>query len=380
MLRHYEQQEGGVKVYTKRLLPLLFSYGTQHQYVLIYQNSKLLGTYAQYPNVEEVAVGIPGTVPWDQIAVPWIAWKKRLDVIFNPKFTIPFLAKAKKMFVLHGSEWFVIPEHFLRHDRWYFNTFVPLYCRHADAFIAVSNAVKADVVKHTGIDPRKVFPIHNGFDPGLFQPVRDPERLRAVREKYKLPQRFILWCGQIESRKNVARLLRAFALIKDELPHQLVLAGEQRWSTRTELQVMQELHLEDRVHFPGWIDHGDLPAVYSLAELFAFPSLYEGFGIPLIEAMACGCPIVTANTCAPPEVLDGAGCLVDPLDVEAIAAGMKRVLLDPELRAGMIARGIERSRAFSWEQCARQVLAVFDSLAPSGIRANSLAIAEHTGP
>jgi glycosyltransferase involved in cell wall biosynthesis len=364
MLRHYEQQEGGVKVYTKRLLPLLFSYGTQHQYVLIYQNSKLLGTYAQYPNVEEVAVGIPGTVPWDQIAVPWIARKKRLDVIFNPKFTVPFFAKAKKMFVLHGSEWFVIPEHFLRHDRWYFNTFVPLYCRHADAFIAVSNAVKADVVKHTGVDPRKVFPIHNGFDPVLFQPVRDPERLRAVREKYKLPERFILWCGQIESRKNVARLLRAFARIKDELPHQLVLAGEQRWSTRSELQVMQELHLEDRVLFPGWIDHGDLPAVYSLAELFAFPSLYEGFGIPLIEAMACGCPIVTANTCAPPEVLDGSGCLVDPLDVEAIAAGMKKVLLDPELRARMIARGMERSKAFGWEQCARQVLAVFDSLAP----------------
>jgi glycosyltransferase involved in cell wall biosynthesis len=364
MLRHYEQQEGGVKVYTKRLLPLLFSYGAQHQYVLIYQNSKLLGTYAQYPNVEEVAVGIPGTVPWDQIAVPWIARKKRLDVIFNPKFTVPFFAKAKKMFVLHGSEWFVIPEHFLRHDRWYFNTFVPLYCRHADAFIAVSNAVKADVVKHTGVDPRKVFPIHNGFDPVLFQPVRDPERLRAVREKYKLPERFILWCGQIESRKNVARLLRAFARIKDELPHQLVLAGEQRWSTRSELQVMQELHLEDRVLFPGWIDHGDLPAVYSLAELFAFPSLYEGFGIPLIEAMACGCPIVTANTCAPPEVLDGSGCLVDPLDVEAIAAGMKKVLLDPELRARMIARGMERSKAFGWEQCARQVLAVFDSLAP----------------
>lgn len=143
---------------------------------------------------------------------------------------------------------------------------------------------------------------------------------------------------------------------------------------------MQELRLEDRVLFPGWIDHGDLPAVYSLAELFAFPSLYEGFGIPLIEAMACGCPIVTADTCAPPEVLDGSGCLVDPLDVEAIAAGMKKVLLDPQLRAGMIARGLERSKAFSWERCARQVLAVFDSLAPSGIRANSLAIAEHTGP
>jgi glycosyltransferase involved in cell wall biosynthesis len=362
MLRHYEQQEGGVKVYTKKLLPLLFSLGSRHQFVLIYQNPKLIGTYADYPNVEEVAVAMPGTVPWDQIAVPWMARRKRVDLIFNPKFTIPFFSKAKKMFVLHGSEWFNIPEHFLKHDRWYFNFFVPLYCRYSDAFVAVSNAVKADVVKHTGVDPRKVFPIHNGFDPTLFAPVRDPERLREVREKYKLPERFILWCGQIESRKNVARLLRAFARIKDEVPHQLVLAGEQRWSTRAELQVMRELRLEDRVCLPGWIQHADLPTVYSLADLFAFPSLYEGFGIPLIEAMACGCPIVTANTCAPPEVLDGSGWLVDPLNVEDIAAGMKIVLSDFQLRTGMIAKGIERSKAFSWARCAEQVLDVFDSL------------------
>lgn len=362
MLRHYEQQEGGVKVYTKKLLPLLFSLGSRHTYVLIYQNAKLLGTYAQYPNVEEVAIGMPGTVPWDQIAVPWVARKHRLDLIFNPKFTVPFFSQAKTMFVLHGSEWFVIPEHFKKHDQWYFNAFVPWYCRHADAFVAVSNAVKADVVAHTGVDPGKVFPIHNGFDPTLFQPVKDPGTLLAVREKYKLPDRFILWCGQIESRKNVARLLRAFALIKDTLPHQLVLAGEQRWSTRAELQVMRELNLEDRVCFPGWIQHADLPAVYSLADLFAFPSLYEGFGIPLIEAMACGCPIVTANTCAPPEVLAGSGCLVDPLSVEDIAAGMRKVLGDAPLRADMIAKGLERAKDFSWEHCATQVLAAFDSL------------------
>ena len=369
MLRHYEQQEGGVKVYTKKLLPLLFSHGAQHDYVLIYQNPKLLGTYAQYKNVEEIAVGLPGTVTWDQLAVPWVARRKRLDLIFNPKFTIPFFTRAKKMFVLHGSEWFVIPEHFLKHDRWYFNIFVPLYCRRSDAFVAVSNAVKADVVKHTGVDGRKVFPIHNGFDPDIFQPVRDPARLRAVRDKYKLPDRFILWCGQIESRKNIARLLRAFASIKDDVPHQLVLAGEQRWSTRAELQVMEDLHLQSRVYFPGWIQHGDLPAVYSLADLFAFPSLYEGFGIPLIEAMACGCPVVAADTCAAPEVLDGSGWLVDPLSVENIAAGMKKVLFDSELRAAMVAKGIERSKAFSWERCARQVLAVFDSLEHSNARA-----------
>ena len=362
MLRHYEQQEGGVKVYTKKVLPLLFSLGPQHQYLLIYQNPKLLGTYSNYPNVEEVAASMPGTVTWDQIAVPWVARKHNLDIIFNPKFTVPFISKAKTVFVLHGSEWFVIPEHFLLYDQWYFKRFVPLYCRSAAAFAAVSNAVKADVVKYVGVPPQKVFAIHNGFDPGVFQPVHDPERLQAVRERYKLPEKFILWAGQIESRKNVARLLQAFARIKDAVPHSLVMAGEHRWSTSTELAVIQDLGIADRVCFPGWVTHSDLPAVYCLADLFAFPSLYEGFGIPLLEAMACGCPIVTANTCAPPEVTAGAAYLVDPLSVDDIALGIQKVIGDRALRADMIDKGIARAKDFGWEKCSRELLALFDSL------------------
>jgi glycosyltransferase involved in cell wall biosynthesis len=362
MLRHYEQQEGGVKVYTKKLLPLLLSMGSRHTYVLMYQNPKLKGTYASFPNVEEVASALPGTVLWDQVAVPWIARKKRLDLIFNPKFTVPFLGKAKKIFVLHGSEWFVIPEHFRLYDQWYFKNAVPLYCRTADAFIAVSHAVKRDVIEHVGVAADKVVPIHNGFDPTLFQPNHDPARLRQIREKYKLPEKFILWVGQIESRKNVSRLLQAFAQIKNEVPHALVIAGEQRFTTAAELKVIESLGLADRVLFPGWILHTDLPAVYALADHFSFPSLYEGFGIPLIEAMACGCPIVTADTCAPPEVVDGAAVLVDPLRVEDIAAGMRKVIFDTELRARLIARGLQRAADFSWEKCAAEVLALFDRL------------------
>lgn len=362
MLRHYEQQEGGVKVYTKRILPLLFSMGAQHRYLLIYQNPKLLGTYAGHANVEEVVATLPGTVPWDQFAVPWIARKHGLDLIFNPKFTVPFLTKVKSVFVLHGSEWFVIPEHFRRYDQWYFKRFVPLYCRKAAAFIAVSNAVKSDVVKYVGVPAQKVFAIHNGFDPAVFQPVHDAARLQEVRTRYKLPEHFILWAGQIESRKNVARLLEAFARIKDSVPHSLVMAGEHRWSTNSELRAIQALGIADRVCFPGWVNHADLPAVYCLADLFAFPSLYEGFGIPLLEAMACGCPIVTANTCAPPEVTDGAACLVDPLSVEDIARGMQAVISDRARREQMISRGITRAKDFGWEKCAREILAMFDTL------------------
>jgi glycosyltransferase involved in cell wall biosynthesis len=363
MLRHYEQHEGGVKHYTKTLLPLLFTLGAQHRYVLLYQNPKLLGTYAAYPNVEERVSRVPGTVLWDQLAVPWVTRNQQLDVIFNPKFSVPLLHPAKKVFVLHGSEWFAIPRHFKWHDRLYCHTVVPWYCGRADAFIAVANKVKDDAVRYVHADPNKIFPIHNAIDPRQFYLIEDEARLAAVRERYRLPEKYVLWVGQIESRKNVKRLLRAFAQLAGDFPHRLVIAGEQRWSSREELSELHTLGLEERVQFIGWVTHTDLPAIYRLADLFAFPSLYEGFGIPLVEAMACGCPILTANTCAPPEVVDGAGYLVDPYDVDAITAGLRTMLSDPALRSTMVARGLERAKAFSWEKSARAVLAVFDAVA-----------------
>jgi glycosyltransferase involved in cell wall biosynthesis len=275
------------------------------------------------------------------------------------------------VFVLHGSEWFAIPQHFLWYDRIYLRCAVPLYFRAADSFIAVSHAVKADAVRYTHVLEDKVTVVQNGFDSKVFKQVRDPAQLQRVASKYQLPKRFILWAGQLESRKNIRRLLQAFALIKDRVPHDLVFAGAQRHAfpmaagVERDLRSIQELSLEDRVHFPGWISHEDLPSVYGLADLFSFPSLHEGFGIPLLEAMACGCPILTANTCAPPEVIGDAGVLVDPLNVDAIAEGMYAILSDPEARQTYIARGRERVQQFGWERCAREVLSLFESLIQS---------------
>jgi glycosyltransferase involved in cell wall biosynthesis len=275
--------------------------------------------------------------------------------------------------VLHGSEWFAIPEHFLWYDRLYFERAVPFYCRRADALIAVSNATRMDVIRHVGIPPQKIRTIHNGFDPKSFRRIDDAQYLRSIREKYALPEKFIIWVGQIESRKNVGGLLRAFAKISGEVPHKLVLVGEERFTfpmaagAARDLHLIEELGLEDRVQFTGWIAHGELPAVYNLADLFAFPSLYEGFGIPLLEAMACGCPVVTANTCAPPEVTAGAAYLVDPADDESIANGMRTVLADSGLREKMVASGLVRAGEFSWAKCAREVLALFESLGPGAL-------------
>lgn len=369
MLRHFEQKDGGVKVYTNRLLPLLFAKGAGHHFTLIYQNPKLVGTYRNYPNVEEISLRLPGTVLWDQVGIPWVASRRKLDLVFNPKFTVPLLGSFRKVFVLHGSEWFVIPRHFLWYDQLYLKVAVPMYFRAASGFIAVSDAVKRDAVSYTGVPEHKVAAIQNGFDPALFKVIDDRDRLAAVAQKHRLPDRFLLWVGQIESRKNIGRLLQAFARVAPTIPHKLVLAGAQRFTfpmaagAERELKLIDELGLQDRVHFAGWVSHDDLPALYNLADLFVFPSLHEGFGIPLLEAMACGCPIVTANTCAPPEVTGDAACLTDPLSVDSIAAGIAGMLANEQLREKMIERGLRRSKDFSWDRCADEVLTFLESLA-----------------
>jgi glycosyltransferase involved in cell wall biosynthesis len=363
MLRHIDQHAGGVLLYTKHLLAELFALNPGHRFVLLYQKRSLIGSYADREDVEEVALELPGSILWDQLAVPWLVRRHRLDVVFNPKFSVPFLAQVPSVFVLHGAEWFTIPGAFRWHDRLYARTLVPWYCRAAHRVIAVTESVKHDVVAFTELAPERVVPIYNGFDRRRFGVIRDARLLQTARERYGLPPRFLLWVGQIYPPKNFARLLQAFAKVSRSTDHQLVIAGEPRWRAAGDLAQVRALGLESRVLFTGWVDQKDLPALYNLADLFVFPSLREGFGIPLLEAMACGCPIVTSTTGSPPEVVAGAALLVDPLDVESIAAGILHALKRRELREDLARRGLERAAAFAWQRCAREVLEVIEGAA-----------------
>jgi glycosyltransferase involved in cell wall biosynthesis len=360
MLRHYEQHHGGVKIYTENLLPRLLRADAKHQYVLLYQNPALRGTYAGSPHVEEVAIPVPGTVPWDQMAAAWAAKQYALDLLVNLKFTVPLLCRAKTIFIMHGSEWFTIPKTFQWYDRLYHKMFVRLYCRRADAIVTVSQKVKEDLVHFTGTPPGKFVPIYNGFDSNIFRQIDDRELEEYVKTTYRLPDKFILWVGQIYPPKNVERLLQAFAMISRDIPHHLVLAGEPRWRSTEVWRLIESKGLQDRIRFTDWVPHEDLAVFYNLADLFVLPSLYEGFGIPLLEAMASGCPVVTSETGSPPEVVGDAAQLVNPYDVSAIAHGIAMVLSNPALRHTMIARGLARAKLFSWERCAAEMLALFD--------------------
>ncbi len=362
MLRHLGQHEGGVKVYTQNIVQHLLAVDGRNRYVLLYSDERLLGSYAGHPNVEERCLRVALKLVWDQAAVPLLARREKLDVIFNPKFSVPLFTPVPSVLVLQGSDWFVMPWGSGWLDRLNHRLLVPGFCKSAEAIIVVSNNIKQDLVKYLGVDPAKIRVVHYGLSP-IFQPVRDPERLAETRRAYRLPERFLLYVGQIYPAKNFGGILKAFASLKGRVPHKLVVAGEPRSDYAEELALIDRLGLSEDVLFTGWIPQEELPTLYSLADVFLLPSLYEGFGIPLIEAMGCGCPIVTANVGSPPEVTDGAALLVDPRDVDAIAAAVQAVVGDRALRGRLVERGMARARAFTWEKCARETLEVLESLA-----------------
>jgi glycosyltransferase involved in cell wall biosynthesis len=201
-------------------------------------------------------------------------------------------------------------------------------------------------------------------DPNLVR-VTDHGHLDRVRRRYGLPERFALFLGAMEPRKNLLRLLDAWANIKPAIRHEtwLVVAGADGWLNDGVRARVAALGLTDHVRFTGYVDSDDVAALYSLATVFAYPSLWEGFGLPVLEAMACGTPVLASDVSSLPEVAGDAAVLVSPTDVEAIADGLTRLLDDAALRADLVARGLRRAAGFSWERCARETLAVYRAVA-----------------
>lgn len=361
MLRHYEQHGGGVKVYTHNLLPELLAMNTQHEFVLLYSNPELVGTYSEKENVREIAIKAPHIFMWDQIAVRWAERREKLDLIFNPKYSIPLTAKCKTVYVSHGLNQFVLPLPKPLADH-ISHRFLRLhYAKKADAIIAVSNTTRQHVIKYLGIDRNRVHTIYLGVDESFRQPI-PKEKLEETRRNYRLPDRYFLYCGQIYPPKNFGRLLRAYAMIGPESGISLVVAGEHRWLCEDELALVDRLGINKWVIRPGWIDRKTLPSFYKLAEALLLPSLYEACPSPPIEAMASGCPVITSNRYGMKEVVDNAAVLVDPENIDDIAEGMKRVMTEHGLKEKLIKAGKKRSRFFSWRKCARETLLLLEEV------------------
>lgn len=359
MLRH-TGEPGGIWVYTQHVLENLFEIDRRNQYLLIYDSNAHIGTFGRRDNVREVAVRAPSKLWWDQVSVPRLAKRESLDILYNPKLSVPLWTKSKTVLVMHGAEQFEIPQTFQWWDRLYFSVANKMYCKKASAIISMTHIGAGDIVRHMNADPAKITVIHEAYNKECR--VLTAEDTARVKEKYQLPDRYVLFVGGFNPRKNIGNLLRAYSLVKNSFSHDLVIVGFKRWKYAQDFELIDQLGLQDRVHRLGYVSDSDLVAIYNLADLFVFPSLYEGFGIPVLEAMACGCPVVSTTTGCTPEVAGDAAVLVNPYDHKEIAEAIGRVLSDDAIRRTLISKGLERIGNFGWSKCAEETLRLFESV------------------
>jgi glycosyltransferase involved in cell wall biosynthesis len=252
-----------------------------------------------------------------------------------------------------------LPEHHKPLNRWYLNLTLPLYCRRADHVIAISECTRRDLIAAYDLPPQKITVVHEAAD-ARFQP-QSPEMVGLVRARYGLPPRYILFVGTIEPRKNLTRLLTAFeSLGAQGLTDGLVIVGKRGWLYGDFFARLERSPARDAVLFPGYVPDEDLPAIYAGAQALVFPSLYEGFGLPVLEAMACGTVVVASNASSIPEVGGDAVLYFEPTDGEAMAASVRRALSEPDLAADLRGRGLARANRYSWERAARETQAVYE--------------------
>jgi glycosyltransferase involved in cell wall biosynthesis len=355
LLRNIDERNGA-GIYAQRIARSLVRSDPGNEYVLVFASEAARERHG-HPAARNLVVEARSKLLWDQVAVPLALRRERVDVVFSTKHSIPLAAFAPRVFMLHGADWIAFPENYYAVDRLYHRVALPLYLKSAERVITISHDSARRILDYMPEVAPKLSVVHHGLPPG-FAPVGDGARRAAMRARHGLPERFLLYVGQVYPHKNVGGILRALALLRDRIPHPLVMVGRPSLKAERDMRLVEQLGLGDRVRFTGWVADEDLPVLYSLADAFVFPSLYEGFGVPLLEAMACGCPVVTSTGGSCAEVVGEAGLCVDPADPAAIAGAVLRVVTEPGLARELGRRGVERARRFTWERTARATLSI----------------------
>ena len=277
------------------------------------------------------------------------------DVLFVPAHVLPLIHPRRSVVTIHDLGYLYYPSAHRRLDRYYLRLSTAYNARSAAHIIADSEATKRDIIQYLNISPAKISVVYPAPGPE-FQPVTDEGQLDAVKGRYGIEGDYILHLGTLQPRKNIARLITAYAKLREEgkIQVRLVLAGKKGWLTQEALGPLEKL--KDGIVLTGFLSQDDLPALLSGATAFVMPSLFEGFGLPVLEAMSCGTPVMAANSSSLPEVTGEAAVLVDPLSIDSIAEGIRSVVEDKDLQAQLREKGLAQARRFTWQEAARKTL------------------------
>ena len=363
----------GVGYYTEHLLQHLAREVVNTGDEIVVVSNKPIDTQAPLPPHVRVHDGhrFPIRIGWMQLRAQRALEALQPDVAHFTNGMIPIGSPVATVVTVHDMSLRLYPNcHPVR--RLLLNRpLMHVAIRQASSIVTVSNSARRDLLRLHGVAPDRVAVVHEAASPA-FRPIADREWLENVRARYALPRQFMLYVGTIEPRKNLSRLMSAFAdARKAGIPHHLVCVGPYGWSSRNLAGHIELLGIQDVVHFTGYVPFEHLPAIYNLGEFFAFPSLYEGFGLPVVEAMACGIPVLTSTTSSLGEIAGDAAETIDPADTDAIANAIVRLASDQDLRRDRAERGLRRARSFSWAQTARDMLAVYHRAAGVTLKAPS---------
>lgn len=363
-----DRQPTGIARSTLELLPHLAAH-RPHEWVLLTTEQR--DPHGLWQHYERHALHgchlLPALLTIGQLQLGYIARQARLDCVFDPNSIAPFgslPASMPRIVTIHDAAPLMLPHTAARLDRLRYRWHLPAQARRASAIIADTAAARTELITHLQLQPERVHVAPLGINL-CFHPDVSSEQQREVFNRYEITPPYVLYVGGLNPRKNVVWLLAAWASIQSHYPSTtLVLAGAAQWRSSNIANAYQQYRQHARIHLCGYVADADLPALYHGARLLAYPSLHEGFGLPPLEAMACGTPVIASDIPVLHEVLGDAAVLVDPHVVSSIAAGMRRVLDDADYARQMRQRGLAHARQYTWQRTAEQVLAVIEQVQP----------------
>jgi glycosyltransferase involved in cell wall biosynthesis len=355
----------GIGTYTRNLLRHLARIDRDSEYVLLCHQPDL-GIGAQLgPNFRTVLEPSPNYSIREQIHVPWVLRRERPDVFHAPHYVMPPAVRCRSLVTIHDCIHLMFPQYLPSRAAYvYAKAVMWSAARRSHRILTVSEASKRDIVRLLNVPAEKIVVVYNAIDE-RFRVAPSEDAIARVRERYQLDHRFVLYVGNIKPHKNLVRLVEAF----DELRKRgfgeltLLIIGDEISNLPALRRAVHSHKLHKHVRFLGYLPDDTLAVLYRQAAVFVFPSLYEGFGLPPLEAMACGAPVVTSNVSSLPEVTGDAAVLVDPYDAGSIADGMDKVLSDPVLREELRVKGIARAREFSWERSVSRTREIYQEVA-----------------
>jgi glycosyltransferase involved in cell wall biosynthesis len=320
-------------------------------------NKTILNGCFYFPDTLFRALSIIFPVPYSKF------FRKYSDLTHFFDFVVPFGVRGKKILTVHDMSFFAYPKETRLRTKLLLKIYIKMSCKRADKIVTVSEFSKKEIIKYLNISPDKIHVVPNGVNTEKYFPIKNNDSIKSVKEKYSINNKYFLYLGTLEPRKNIVRLLEAYKKLKtsEDIPD-LILAGKKGWLYRDIFECIHRLKLEKSVIYIGYLSDDDIVPIICGAIAFLFPSLYEGFGMPPLEAMACGTPVLTSNVSSLPEIVGDAALLVDPQNVDDIYEKLKMLVSNDDLRNKLIRRGLERASIFSWDNAAAKMMELYEKV------------------